>query len=120
MPSMIKTSIPTIVVADIDRSVAFYTSALGFKAGDRNENFAVVHAPGMTLGLHPDRGHTPKNARQGNMSIGFEVEDMEAAVKHLAANGVTCNRFENEANKFALFTDPDGTGLYLIQPKTKQ
>jgi catechol 2,3-dioxygenase-like lactoylglutathione lyase family enzyme len=114
---MVKTAFATIVVADLERALGFYTKILGLSAGARHDNFAFVHAPGVTIGLHPKREHD-RNMPRGNLSIGFEVPDMEAAVRQLTDNGVALTPFENDEAKFALFADPDGAPLYFIQTKT--
>jgi catechol 2,3-dioxygenase-like lactoylglutathione lyase family enzyme len=114
---MVEAAFATIVVADMERSLAFYTTTLGLKAGAHHENFAFVHAPGVTIGLHPKPEHD-KTSPRGNLSIGFEVKDMESAVRALTAHGVAPTQFENEEAKFALFSDPDGAPLYFIQTKT--
>jgi catechol 2,3-dioxygenase-like lactoylglutathione lyase family enzyme len=114
---MLKAAFATIVVANMEESLAFYKTILGLNAGARHEDFAFVHAPGVTIGLHSKPGHD-KNVPKGNLSIGFEVADMETAAAHLTARGVALTRFENEEAKFALFSDPDGAPLYLIESKT--
>jgi catechol 2,3-dioxygenase-like lactoylglutathione lyase family enzyme len=114
---MVRAAFATIVVADMERALAFYTTILGLKAGTRHENLAFVHAPGVTIALHPKHEHD-KNVQRGNLSIGFDVEDMESAIRHLSAHGVGLTPFENEEAKFALFSDPDGAPLYFIQAKT--
>jgi catechol 2,3-dioxygenase-like lactoylglutathione lyase family enzyme len=114
---MVKAAFATIVVADMEQALGFYTTNLGLKTGTRHDDFAFVHAPGVTIGLHSKSGHD-KTMPRGNLSIGFEVEDMESAARHLTAHGVALTRFENEEAKFALFSDPDGAPLYLIEPKT--
>jgi len=116
---MLRAAFATIVVADMKRALAFYTATLGLRAGEGHDEFAFVHAPGVTIGLH----HKPdydKSLSRGNLSIGFDVEDMESAVQHLTSSGVTVTRFENQEASFALFSDPDGAPLYLIQTKTSQ
>ena len=114
---MLKAAFATIVVADMEQAVGFYTATLGLSAGARHDDFAFVHAPGVTIGLHHKSGHD-RNMPRGNLSIGFEVADMEAAVRRLKDNGVALTPFENEEAKFALFADPDGAPLYFIQTKT--
>jgi catechol 2,3-dioxygenase-like lactoylglutathione lyase family enzyme len=114
---MVKMAFATIVVADMDRAIGFYTDALGLKAGARHDNFAFVHAPGVTIGLHPKPEHAAETPR-GNLSIGFEVEDMESAAARLTKHGVSLTRFENQEAQFALFSDPDGAPLYFIQTRS--
>ena len=98
----------------MERAVSFYTGTLGLEAGPRHDNFAFIYAPGVTIGLHAKPGGAGSLPR-GNLSIGFEVEDMESAVRRLTEHRVTFTPFENEEAKFVLFSDPDGAPLYLIQ-----
>ena len=50
----------TIMVSDFERSLRFYTEALGlalkFRAGNE---WAEIQAPGVSIGLHPSGGHAP-------------------------------------------------------------
>ena len=44
----------TLMVPDMDEAVRFYTEALGLRLKARyGKEFAVVEAPGLTIGLHP-------------------------------------------------------------------
>jgi len=44
----------TLMVPDMDAAVRFYTETLGLHLKARYGNeFAVVEAPGLTIGLHP-------------------------------------------------------------------
>jgi catechol 2,3-dioxygenase-like lactoylglutathione lyase family enzyme len=107
----------TVMVADIDRAVDFYTAKLGFSPGARHDHhYAEVKAPGVTVVLHPHRGSV---VRGGSLSIGLRVEDMAVAAAKLARSGLSLTFQENEANKFAFFEDPDGTSLYLFQVKRR-
>ena len=50
-----------------------------------------------------------------NLSIGFEVKDIQAVAKEMEAKGVRFHFQENEVNILAFFKDLDGTPLYLTQ-----
>jgi catechol-2,3-dioxygenase len=44
----------TLMVPDLDEAVIFYTATLGLRLKARyGKEFAVVEAPGLTIGLHP-------------------------------------------------------------------
>ena len=44
----------TVMVADMDNAVRFYTETLGLKLEHRYENhYAEIEAPGLRIGLHP-------------------------------------------------------------------
>lgn len=54
--------------------------------------YAEFHLPGLRLGLfHPKADHQTEFAASssGGMSVCIEVEDLEAAIAHLAAIGYT-------------------------------
>ncbi len=64
----------TIIVADIDRSIRFYTEVLGLKLTNRFGNdWATVSAgEGLTIGIHPasTKYPTPGNKRSDHPRAG--------------------------------------------------
>ncbi|MCB0519657.1 MAG: VOC family protein [Lewinellaceae bacterium] len=111
----IQSSNLTLMVKDIDRSVAFYQS-IGFTLANRwGNHYAQITAPGITIGLHPAGDGSPSNS--GNASIGFVADDFEAANTLLRQHSIEVEERSEEGGKFLHFTDPDGTALYFIQPK---
>ncbi|MDA4136934.1 MAG: VOC family protein [Thaumarchaeota archaeon] len=115
---MIKDCNVTVMVSDMNPAVQFYVEALGLKLKARyGEHFAQLDAPGTTIALHPAGQNVPKRDDSGNLSIGFEVDDIAAEVASLKAKGVI---FRGEISsdgpvKLAFFSDPDGNPLYLSQ-----
>src|SRR5438045_1947409 len=114
---MFNGGIVTVFVADMDRSVKFYTEALGLKLLQRYQNhFATIDAGhGLTIGLHPASAENPAGERKGGMSIGLYLTGtLKDSVKTLEGRGV---RFsgpvinEGKAGSFAHFADPDGNAL---------
>jgi lactoylglutathione lyase len=108
----------TLMVADMDEAVRFYTQVLGldlaFRGGD---HWAMITGPGLTIGLHPKGEHVPapEPDRGPGVSIGFEVEDLAEARARLEAKGIGFERTTDEFVQLAYFHDPDGTTLYLMQ-----
>ncbi len=110
----------TLMVADMDRAVEFYAQKLGLELKVRYGNeWAEVAAPGITLGLHQARGPIARSEPNIGISIGLEVDDIEAAVGELRAKGVVFPSSIRETNDLreASFVDPDGTSLYLAEIK---
>jgi catechol 2,3-dioxygenase-like lactoylglutathione lyase family enzyme len=110
----------TIMVADMDRSVDFYTRGLQLTPGPRFGNeWAQVEGPGLTIGLHPRReGAAGAGTNAESLSIGFQVKDLDAAVAELRQRGVPIDEAairDGGVDRIVNFTDPDGTPLYLIQ-----
>lgn len=108
----------TLMVADMDRAVRFYTETLGleltFRSGD---HWAMVKGAGLTIALHPkgEHGPAPEPDRGRGVSIGFEVEDLAESRALLEARGVDFESASDEFVQLAYFNDPDRTTLYLMQ-----
>jgi catechol 2,3-dioxygenase-like lactoylglutathione lyase family enzyme len=106
----------TLMVPDMDAAVKFYTETLGLRLKTRYGNeFAVVEAPGLTIGLHPLP--TAESPQSHSISIGFGVESLETTMQQLSARGL---RFIGEIRddppiRFAYFAGPGGTPLYLCE-----
>lgn len=104
----------TIIVSNMQRSIDFYTG-LGLTLKTRyGDEFAVVEAPGVTLGLHPAKDGGPK---PGSLSVGLGVDDVEISKKQLEDRGVafTGEIAEDPPMRFAFLRDPDGVELYLAE-----
>lgn len=105
----------TVIVSDMERSIDFYTKMLGLRLKTRYGNeFAVVEAPGVTIGLHPAKegGVAP-----GTLSIGLGVDNVEASRKQLESRGVAFNGaiVADPPMRFAFLRDPDGVEVYLAE-----
>jgi len=108
----------TLMVADMDRAVRFYTEGLGLELGYRAGNeWAQVSGQGLTIGLHPAGGHFPQQAQDGRISIGFQVQKLDEAITQLRQRGVEINAEirDGGVDRIVNFADPDGTPLYLIE-----
>ncbi len=112
----IKKAYVTVMVADLDKAVDFYTNVLGLYEDLRfGDSWAEMTAPGLTVGLHPKKPGAHPAPKENHVSIGFEVKDIRAAAKEMEAKGVQFQFQENEVNILAFFKDLDGTHLYLTQ-----
>ncbi|MFC5407490.1 VOC family protein [Cohnella soli] len=114
---MFKSGNVTVMVADLQRAVKFYVETLGLKLQHETEgHFAQIEATGLTIGLlHLHGGQNSQQEKSGSMSIGFEVEELEPAIKTLKSRGVEFNdAVEGEAAQVVHFNDPDGNALYLV------
>lgn len=113
-----------IATCDRAKAKAFYGETLGFPQISE-DNFAVVYnLNGTMLRISTVKDHKPVP----HTVLGWEVADIAAAVKALAARGVTFNIYEGfgqdalgiwtapgSTNKVAWFLDPDGNNLSLTQ-----
>jgi|HubBroStandDraft_4_1064222.scaffolds.fasta_scaffold00006_2 catechol 2,3-dioxygenase-like lactoylglutathione lyase family enzyme len=108
-------SFVTIIVSDMQRSIDFYTKELGLPLKTRyGDEFAVVEAPGVTIGLHPAK---EGGAKPGSLSIGLGVDDVAASRQQLVERGVTFNGdiVSDLPMRFAFLRDPDGVEVYLAE-----
>jgi catechol 2,3-dioxygenase-like lactoylglutathione lyase family enzyme len=112
----IKDANVTVMVSDMKRAIRFYVDVLGLELkANYGDQYAQVASPGVMIGLHPTTKDTAP-AKSGNISLGFGVDDLAAAVADLKAKGVTFSRVTDDGpTKLAFFTDPDETSLYLAQ-----
>jgi catechol 2,3-dioxygenase-like lactoylglutathione lyase family enzyme len=94
---MISRGNATIVVADMDRSIRFYTEVLGLKLTNRfGDDWATVSAgEGLTIGIHPASANYPNPGTKG-------------AVVSIKGSVV-----RSDSGNFANLEDPDGNDIYL-------
>jgi len=117
---------PIAMITTSDRKVAepFYADTLGLKRLPGDAFAALFDLAGVALRLTEVPGYTATPYPV----LGWQVDDMEAAVAALTAKGVTMNIYEglgqdengiwtapDSSCKVAFFNDPDGNGLSLTQ-----
>ncbi len=106
----------TIMVKDMNQSIAFYES-IGLKLKQRwADNYAMVEGPGITLGIHPGGN---ENSGSGDLSVGFMVDNFEDARMQLQKNKIAIlhEADDGKSGNYIHFKDPDGTLLYFVKPK---
>lgn len=108
----------TIIVANMDNSIQFYTEVLGLKLTNRFGNdWATVSAgEGLTIGIHPASPKYPHPGTKGSIIRGLEIDvTAEKAVSRLAQHGVTVKGgiVRSEPGSFVHLEDPDGNEIYL-------
>ncbi len=103
----------TVMVADLDRSINFYTNVLGMKLKNRfGDHWADIEAPGLSIGLHPTKQRiSPSN----NLQIGLRVENLEESMALLKESGLQFSQGDDQNVRLAGFKDPDGNSLFLVQ-----
>jgi len=110
----------TMLVADLDRSLAFYRDILGFTEIDSGEGNAVLASGGARVVLRAIRDIAPINRRLVHLNL--EVDDLDAVYAELHEKGVrftyaprVVNRGERLELWAAAFRDPDGHGIAITQ-----
>jgi len=119
---MFLSSIVTIMVSDFEKSIQFYTKALGLKLAERwGNDFAYIDAPDLRIGLHPMSEKGPKPETSGGMSIGLSVKNIEEATETLKERGVNFpSDIQNDGYvRLNHFEDLDGNPFCLSELKSK-
>jgi len=110
-----------IPVRDLTAARAFYAGALGLRVVDQTPFALVLDAGGTMLRVTP----VPGLAARPFTVAGWQVPDIDAAVRALAGRGVEFTRYDGMAqddlgiwttpggDRVAWFTDPDGNTLSL-------
>jgi len=108
-----------VVTLDYDRARAFYVDALGAEFISRDQYALVVRMGGNRIRIVKIPGFTPAR----NTVLGWEVADIEAAVRWLRERGVALEDYPfiqdreqliwstPDGSKVAWFRDPDGNVL---------
>jgi len=112
-----------VTVADVDRSIAFYRSVLGFEllsdarpSGSPRVSLAfgdvsleLFEAPAAL------ESYVPEATTFGRPKLALTVEDLDQAVAALEAHGVEVwgPRFETPASSLVWIRDPDGMPIQL-------
>ena len=115
-----KLELVTIPVTDVDRAKDFYVNQVGFIADhDYQVNdalrFVQLTPPGSACSVVLGTGitdMTPGSQR----GVQVVVEDVEAARRHLIANGISASDVDVQPwGSFVTFSDPDGNTWALQQ-----
>ena len=112
-----------IPVRDLTTARPFYEETLGLRVTEETPFALVLDAGGTMLRLTP----VPGLAARPFTIAGWQVADIEAAVRALAGRGVVFTRYDGMTqddlgiwttpggDRIAWFTDPDGNTLSLTQ-----
>ena len=112
-------------VADVDRSIAFYTEHLGFKLDRKGGPVGVLVNGGFQMwlsgpGASGSRPLSDGRSQEpgGSNRLALQVDDLPARIEELKTAGV---RFRNEmeegpAGRQIQIEDPDGNPIELFQP----
>ena len=145
--SILATNHTSFTVSDLDRSVGFYVSVLGFELLNRSARdrsftekvvgvpgaqieVAYVQAPGHRLELiqyiePKDRGEVvSRPCDTGFAHVAFDVDDIDAVVAAVRVAGVeplsepvVIKAGPNSGGKAVYTRDPDGVTIEFIQKK---
>lgn len=117
-----------IICSDIDKSRHFYTEILGFTVihevyRQERDSYKIDLALGdhyvIELFSFPNPPTRPSRPEAtGLRHLAFSVEDLDAAILHLAQNDVLCEPVRVDPyteKRFTFFSDPDDLPLELYE-----
>ena len=115
-----------LIVADLDRAVAFYSGVLGIRLAHRAEQYAQFDTGITRLGLYTRKAMaetlglrlTAPSEQSPGFEIGFKVADVDAAYAKLVENGAepqTAPTTRPWGQRTAYVRDPDGHLIELAQ-----
>ncbi|MDW5327333.1 VOC family protein [Plantactinospora sp. KLBMP9567] len=114
----------TLLVTDLERSIAFYRDLLGFFEIDGGEGNAILASGATRLVLRAIREVAPINRRLVHLNL--EVNDVTSFYEELLAKGVKFTYAPRAVNRgaklelwAAAFRDPDGHGIALTQWRSR-
>jgi catechol 2,3-dioxygenase-like lactoylglutathione lyase family enzyme len=119
--------LPAIAVSDMDRAREFYEGVVGLSNGEGRPDGGIRYPCGGGTSIHVYP--SPDNAGKSPATLaGFEVDDIEATVDELTANGASFEQYDIDPIrtdekgiarlgevKSAWMKDPDGNIISLIQ-----
>ena len=106
----------TIMVKDFEASIRFYES-IGFALKKRWEShYAMVTAPGITVGIHPTEPGQTFTAGD-SISIGLMIDNADEARTLLKKNNIAFTDHDGDSGLYLHFQDPDGVAVYFTVPK---
>lgn len=110
-------------VADMPRALVFYRDVLGMRVVDSNPWWTSLDCFGSRIGLHGSGGEpVPPIVQDAHGPLRGAVltlrsTDIDADVEYLKRHEVpVVGRSDNHWGRLALFRDPDGNLLKLMQP----
>jgi catechol 2,3-dioxygenase-like lactoylglutathione lyase family enzyme len=119
-----KLELVSIPVADVDRSIAFYTEQVGFHLDHDHRisdelRFVQITPPGSGCSLAFGVGITTKEP--GSVEgLQVVVADIDAARAELVGRGVDASEVEDYPwGRFTFFADPDGNRWAVQQLPTR-
>jgi catechol 2,3-dioxygenase len=115
-------------IADLDRSLAYYTGLLGFRVLERGDAVAMLGAhedERVLLELHeePDVQPVPRRGLLGLFHVAILLPDRAALgrfVEHLATAGAHVGMADHAVSEALYLTDPDGLGLEVYADRPRE
>ncbi len=117
-PSRLKSVMPSLPVADLERAISFYTGKLGFRLTFENGRlFAIVARDGVELGLAPAAVH---KGIPGKGAVYLKVCGIDDLYREITSLGLAILhplRTEDYGMREFMIADPDGNTINYGEPR---
>lgn len=115
-----KVKYTSILVADMNESIKFYTDIMGLEKHDQfkpNPGLTITFMKGEGEGIIELIEDVENPQETGLTAVGIEVEDIHTKVKELKSKGakITMEPIPISAGTLAFVEDPNGVRIALIQ-----
>jgi catechol 2,3-dioxygenase-like lactoylglutathione lyase family enzyme len=114
----IKKMSPQLLVADIERSVEFYTKKLGFDVDFRHEDFYTgIIKDGFSIHLKSSELQTGKRKVNEDLDILFSVDGIKDLYEELSGRGIEIVQPLRDMDYGTEFyvADPDGNVIAFLE-----
>ena len=105
----------TFTVSDLQRAVEFYGNVLGLEKKYQYSSYAGFDCGGVEIGLRPGN---PSGENLDMPCVDFLIPDIDRCYEEMRRHGVRLLKEPHDTpwgGRTALFTDPDGNVLQLVQ-----
>lgn len=140
--SLLQSDHTGITVRDMEAALTFWQGAMGFEllyrerfAGELPSNITGVPGADLEIAMLSGAGHKiellhyfapegrdhvrPRACDTGSVHLAFAVDDLDAAIAHVAASGFKAAGIPQTipgGPRLVYLQDPDGTTIEFIQP----
>jgi catechol 2,3-dioxygenase len=128
LPDATRPGVVTLQLADIDRSIRYYSEVLGLEASLEGRTAASLHAAGggeplLRLREHPGANPVPSGGLLGLYHFALLLPDRPSLgrfLKHLAASGIRAGMSDHLVSEAVYLHDPDGLGIEVYADRPRE
>ncbi len=122
--STVKRISPMLAVADMDQTLDFYTSLLGFAVSMKSPEYSIVERDGATIHFMKAADESVMDAVRGHTEIYIEVDDIQALWEHVDAHRGSYKIKDPFEQPYGMtefhIGDPNDCLVFVGQPTTQK